>query len=307
MRNNRRGGKSHSGDVRLVRMDSGSRGFTRRKSRIDRIIKILMCCIAVLAAVCIGVTAYVFSSRQESTMGDGGEQGGQVAQNNLQGTPAPGDGTGTSSQDGNGFLAPDVTAEPTPDPAEEELLIVIDPGHGGWDNGCSRDGVLEKDVNLAISLMVVEKLQDKGYETMLIREDNETGIDKRDRVEVAKEAGAGVYVSIHQNSYGEEGKDNSVTGVETYYATTNEDSVTLAQLVQTYVAKNTGARDRGIINNQSLVVIRENECPSCLVETGFLTNAKERQSLTTEEYQDKIASGIVQGIDEFVESLKKAN
>lgn len=202
----------------------------------------------------------------------------------------------------------EVTPEPTSTPVPEETaknLIVIDPGHGGWDNGCSRDGVIEQEVNLDISLLLDEKLKDMGYDTLLIREDNETGMKKEERVKVSKEAGATLYVSIHQNSYGEEGEDNYVTGVETYYTDTNENSKTLAQLIQNYVSQKTGARNRGIIKQETLHVIRENTCPSCLVETGFLTNEKERKSLASPEYQEKIASAIAQGVKEFLESQEQ--
>lgn len=205
------------------------------------------------------------------------------------------------------LLADSTTPEPvnTPVPEDSETpLIVIDPGHGGWDNGCSREGVVEQEVNLEISLLLNDKLKDMGYDTLLIREDNETGMKKEDRVKLSKEAGATLYVSVHQNSYGEEGQDNYVTGVETYYTNTNENSITLAQLIQKYVSEKTGARNRGIVNQETLHVIRENTCPSCLIETGFLTNEKERKSLSSADYQEKIASGIAQGVKEFLEDQK---
>lgn len=281
----RSGRRRHSKDVRLVRAGAyGGRGRGRRRG-MDKMLMVFIGFIVVILAVCAG--ALYFILRTESN-----EDVIQVSK---------------------GQQKPDLEVAPESIPQEEEpvpeeplgLIIAIDPGHGGWDNGCSRSGVTEQEINLEIALLLKDKLQDMGYETVLTREDNDTHVGLEERVEKSKEAKADIYVSIHQNSYGEEDQDNSVTGVETYYTVTNEDSITLAQLVQTYVSEKTGARDRGIINMETLHVIRENTCPSCLVETGFLTNAKERKSLTTAEYQDKIASGIAQGINEFVESKQQ--
>lgn len=277
----RSGRRRHSKDVRLVR--AGAYGGRRRG--MDKMLMVFIGFIVVIFAVCAG--ALYFILRTESN-----DDVMQVSKGQQQ---------------------PDLELVPDSNPQEDDtvpeesraMIIAIDPGHGGWDNGCSRSGVTEQEVNLEIALLLKDKLQDLGYETVLIREDNDTHVGLEERVEKSKEAKADIYVSIHQNSYGEEGQDNSVTGVETYYATTNEDSIVLAQLVQTYVSEKTGARDRGIINMQTLHVIRENTCPSCLVETGFLTNAKERKALTTADYQEKIASGIAQGINEFLESKQQ--
>lgn len=264
----------------------GSRGRRRRRSRVNGALVVLTCFMALAAIACVSALYIVFHADDKNVV-----------------------------QASKGHKEPDVetlVSEVTPEPAatpipagDKKALIVIDPGHGGWDNGCSRDGVVEQEVNLEISLLLNQKLKDMGYNTLLIREDNETGMRKEDRVEVSKEAEATLYVSVHQNSYGEEGQDNSVTGVETYYTNTNGDSITLAQLIQDYVSEKTGARNRGVINLETLYVIRENTCPSCLIETGFLTNEKERKLLSSADYQEKIASGIAQGIKEFLEGQEK--
>lgn len=263
-----------------------SRGRRRRRSKVNGALVVLTCFMALAAIACVSALYIVFHTDDKNVV--------QASKGHKEPEPET--------------LLAEATPEPTATPIPEEKeknLIVIDPGHGGWDNGCSRDGVVEQEVNLEISLLLNKKLQDMGYDTLLIREDNETGMKKEDRVKLSKEAGATLYVSVHQNSYGEEGQDNSVTGVETYYTNTNEDSVTLAQLIQKYVSEKTGARNRGIVNQETLHVIRENTCPSCLIETGFLTNEKERKSLASSEYQEKIASGIAQGVKEFLDGQEK--
>ncbi len=178
----------------------------------------------------------------------------------------------------------------------ENLLIVIDPGHGGEDSGCFRSGVEEKQVNLEIAKAVEAGLQKMGYQVLLTR-DSDTALSLEERVQSAQTAGADLFVSIHQNSY----EENNVKGMEVWYNSQNagEDSKRLAQLIQLCTVQNTDAEDRGILEEEELYVIRENTMPSCLVETGFLSNTSERGKLTDPEYQDRIAKGIVSGIDLF--------
>lgn len=178
----------------------------------------------------------------------------------------------------------------------EEIVIVIDPGHGGEDDGCFRDGIGEKDLNLAIAKSVESKLSEIGYQVILTR-DSDKAVSLEDRVGFAKEKGADACISIHQNAC----EWNNVTGVETWYCSQNagEDSERLAKLLQMYTTLQSGAQDRGILDDGSLYITRENSMPTCLVETGFLSNTEERNNLTTSEYQEKLAKGIAQGIDLF--------
>ena len=79
-------------------------------------------------------------------------------------------------------------------------VIVIDPGHGGEDTGCSRGEVTEKTVNLQIALKLAENLQGLGYETVLTREDDDTFRTLEERVNIAEAARGDLFVSIHQNA-----------------------------------------------------------------------------------------------------------
>jgi len=174
-------------------------------------------------------------------------------------------------------------------------LIVIDAGHGGADGGCMRGSVLEKDINLSIATHIKEQLNERGYEVLMTREGDET-ISLEDRVKLANENGATIYISIHQNSCDEEVEN--VHGIETYYSSESEtDSKRLAQLMQQQLTDNTDARDRSILANENLYVIRETTMPACLVETGFLSNQKECALLTSDEYQKQLAASIVSGVE----------
>ncbi len=184
--------------------------------------------------------------------------------------------------------------------ADEQHMprVAIDPGHGGEDGGCSREDILEKNINLELALLLEEKLQGMGLETVMIREDDDTYLTKEERVQLAQEEKADIYVSIHQNSY--DGKNpDSVSGIETWYCGSSQGSRRLAQLVHKGAVEKTGARDRELRETNELYVVREASMPSCLIETGFLSNGEECMALASPEYQEKIVAGIAQGIDYY--------
>ncbi len=177
-------------------------------------------------------------------------------------------------------------------------LIVVDAGHGGADGGCMRGAVLEKDINLKIAMQIKKLLNERGYEVLMTREGDET-ISLEERVKLANENGATIYISIHQNSCDEDVE--SVHGIETYYSADSEaDSKRLAQLMQQQLTDNTDARDRSILANENLYVIRETTMPACLVETGFLSNKKECALLASDEYQKQLAASIVSGVELYL-------
>lgn len=177
--------------------------------------------------------------------------------------------------------------------------IAIDPGHGGIDGGCEQSGTVEKEINLELALLLSQRLQEMGYETVLIREDNDTKMTLEERVRKAEEARADLYISIHQNTF-DGAQASSVSGMETWYCEASEGSRRLAQLVHKGAVEMTGARDRGLKETEELYVIREASMPSCLIETGFLSCAEEREALTSPEYQDKLTRGIAQGVDLYL-------
>ncbi len=178
----------------------------------------------------------------------------------------------------------------------QDTLIVLDPGHGGEDEGCAQSGVEEKTINLEIALAVQNKLEELGYQVLLTR-DVDQALTLEERVEFANKANADIYVSIHQNS----SESSKVEGIEVWYNRQNkgDESERLSKLIQKYAVQDTGAVNREILEEENLYVIRECAMPACLVETGFLSNVKERGKLATSEYQEQMAEGIVSGIDLF--------
>ena len=181
--------------------------------------------------------------------------------------------------------------------AEENRMIVIDPGHGGADGGCVFGGVLEKDINKEIASLVVQKLKNKGYKVMLARQGDDY-VDKMERVETANKQNALLYISIHQNSY----EMNSISGIETWYYADDVtgESRRLAQYIQQETVNATGAVSRELVADTELCVLNKSNMPVCLIETGFLSNKEERTKLCTEEYRELVAEGIVSGIELYL-------
>ena len=182
-----------------------------------------------------------------------------------------------------------------------QIHIVLDPGHGGEDEGCSRGDVLEKDVNLQIAEATEARLLDMGYQVSLTRRNDESleraVMSLEERVELANGQKADLYISIHQNAT--EKLVSDVSGVEVWYnrEKAGDGSRRLAQLVQKEVLIYTKAAQREIQENETLYVIRETQMPSCLIETGFLSDPEERERLISPEYQEKLAKGIADAVD----------
>lgn len=177
---------------------------------------------------------------------------------------------------------------------EPAPLIAIDPGHGGEDDGCYREGISESKINLELAKKLSERLQALGFETLMLREDDETLPSLEDRVVKAGNAGADIFISIHQNAY--DGTERGVSGIETWYCGNLADSGRLAQLIHDGAVGETGAVDRGTQETDELYVIRYAAMPSCLIETAFLSDKAEREAITSQAYQDKLVEGMAQGI-----------
>lgn len=185
-----------------------------------------------------------------------------------------------------------------------DRLIVIDPGHGGYQPGAtSITGKKEKDFNLVVSHKLNNRLNELGYNTLMTRKED-TALGLYERPAMANELNADIFVSIHANAFP---NNPAIQGIEILYCPAynseikEKDQHPLAQSVLDALLKSTGAKSRGIIKRPKLVVLRESRMPSILVEAGYLTNAAEEKLLFTDEYQNKIVDGIVNGIVNYFE------
>ena len=173
--------------------------------------------------------------------------------------------------------------------------IVLDAGHGGKDTGANHGDLFEKDINLAVAKKTKDLLTDAGYKVKLTREDD-TYVALSDRVAFANRRNAKVYVSIHCNS----SEDGSGNGIETFYAESKSwNSQEFAESIQKNIVNATGAKDREV-KTADYAVILKTDMSAALVEVGFLTDKDERALLQKEDYQQKLAEGIAEGILDYL-------
>lgn len=187
-------------------------------------------------------------------------------------------------------------------------VVILDAGHGGIDPGkVGINGVLEKDVNLAVTLLVQKYLEMNDVQVLLTRESDE-GLydadasnkkvqDMKKRVDFIEEAQSAVTVSIHQNSYPEE----YVHGAQVFYYTGSTEGQKLAEKIQnrliTGLDPNNG---RQIKANSSYYLLKKVSVPIVIVECGFLSNSVEAAKLTDPSYQKELAWEIHLGILQYL-------
>jgi len=222
-------------------------------------------------------------------------------------------------------------------------FIVVDPGHGGKDNGAiGGSGLLEKNLNLAISKRLTRILQKKySYRVSMTREDDRfIALDERGKF--ANEKDADLFVSIHVNA----AKRKGAHGIETYYLgrgssdrardtakrengelvykvpdndvqkiltdmITNRkinDSSILARWIQDKLFLKMSKKYSRIKNlgvkEGTFFVLHSTKMPSVLVEVGFITNPKEELRLSKSQYLNKLAESIAYGISSYVKDNK---
>ena len=187
--------------------------------------------------------------------------------------------------------------------------IVIDPGHGGVDPGMlGVNNTVEKELNLAVSYMLEDELENQGMTVVLTRttddglyletDKNKKIADMKKRCEIITESDAQMVVSIHQNSF----SDSNVCGAQVFYYKHSEKGKVLAQCIQDSIKENVDpTNDRKIKANDSYYMLIHTPCPTVIVECGFITNYEEAKLLVSEEYQKKVAQAIALGIKDYID------
>lgn len=201
-----------------------------------------------------------------------------------------------------------VLAEPTD--MSQEKVILIDPGHGGFDGGAkSKNGTIEAGINLQIAKKLKCELEAKGYKVYLTREEN-NGLeikgksikekkreDLKNRCKMKVETKCDIFISIHQNMF----PQSKIYGAQVWHAS-NDKSQKLANAVQEEIklSVNDGNKRVAKAAGDAYLILRDKyEGASILVECGFLSNPNEEAKLKTDEHQNLIIRGIVSGVDKF--------
>lgn len=186
--------------------------------------------------------------------------------------------------------------------------VILDAGHGGEDGGASSaDGLLEKDLNLALVLSMRDILVANGINVILTRETDtllydrnvdfqgrKKMLDMAARLKIAENATDPVFVSIHMNTY----PHPSCQGVQVWYSENNEASLELAKAIQSNTQELLqNENDRPIKRSgSSIYLLHHLQCPAVLVECGFLSSPEEAALLGDESYRQQLALTLCMGI-----------
>lgn len=205
--------------------------------------------------------------------------------------------------------------KPTPTPSTviyehknepQPPLVVIDPGHGGYDGGTLSldESIAEKDITMEISTKLKNILNYYGVEVVLTRESddvswsNDNEEDLFARLDIAKQNEAKLLVSIHCNAA--EFDFEEISGIEVYANPEQSESMKLAQDIQNHLSDTElNVREMKDGSVYHLMIFNE-DLPVALVETGFLTNSYDLAHLTSDYGQSDVALEIAYGILDYL-------
>ena len=267
------------------------------------------CVLAAAAIAGVGACAYASCNAQASGQLTGAAgraaQGlmGSVSQvgRDVQSRAISGEGivTGTVCVDAGHGGGSDLTLTPI-GPGSSEMQYVEPGGASG-----STTGVEEADINLAVALLLRDKLQDKGVTVVMVREDDSRCYSSEERAEIANSCNADVFLRLHcdgSDSSEPHGFSTLVPGYNEWTADIVESSAQAANIMHPIIISETGAADAGIVERTDLAGFNFCKVPVVLYEMGFLSNPEEEQRLCTSEYQDTLAQAICDAAVSYLES-----
>lgn len=227
---------------------------------------------------------------------------------------------------GSEETADETKEEESGEPQPNGFLVALDPGHQGShvdmsakeENGPGSGemkakatggttgtytGLPEYQLNLDVALKVRDLLEERGYQVVMAREDNDTAISNKERAQLANEAGADVCVRIHANG----SEDPSAQGAlclvmsrdNPYAGELYEESNRLAESVLAAYCEATGFASQGVVTNDTMTGLNWSEIPVMILEMGFMTNEHDDTKMADADFQSTMAESIADGIDAY--------
>ena len=195
----------------------------------------------------------------------------------------------------------------------QQKTVLLDPGHGGEDPGAVSDysGIKEKDINLKIAFKVKDILEKENYKVMMTRQEDKleynseagsvTQKRKQDllrRKKIMDEGGADIVVSIHLNKFDQ----TQYFGAQTFFPPGSAESQKLAMSIQKSIRETVDPENKreSLVKKEPIIILRDYKTTTAIVECGFVSNPDEEKKLATEEYLDKLAGAISQGIKNYL-------
>lgn len=174
-------------------------------------------------------------------------------------------------------------------------IVVIDAGHGGTDPGTSANGTKEKDLNLTYALKAYELLRENTDIKVYMNREEDVTLPLEQRVRLANEIEADMFISIHVNSVGKP----DINGVEVFYYADSDTGKQMAELALSNMVNYTGmAGTRGAKANRTYFVINSSNMPAILIETGFITNPSDYERLISDEFAENTGYAVYRTIVE---------
>lgn len=229
----------------------------------------------------------------------------------AQTKPSVFSGNGTSESQNNGHIigidpghqseSVDMSALEPNGPGSSEMKAKCSTGTQG-----TYSGVPEYELNLEVSLQLKDELEQRGYQVVMTRTDNETAISNMERAQYVAAQGAEIYVKIHAN-----GDDShTASGALTMSPSQNnpyipqlfDQSNKLSQCILDSYCAATGFQNLGVQYYDNMTGINWSTVPVTILEMGFMTNQNDDQQMNNAEFQKTMVQGIANGIDSYFAS-----
>lgn len=184
-------------------------------------------------------------------------------------------------------------------PGSSEMKAKVSSGTAGI-----RTKTPEYQVTLDVALKLQKELEKRGYTVVMVRTSNEVNISNAERAQIANEKNAAAFVRLHcdgsENTSASGAMTICMTASNPYCAEVYEKSKALSAAVLNHLSERTGASANKVWETDTMSGINWSKVPVTIVEMGYLTNPTEEQKLISSDYQELLAAGIADGLEEFL-------